>query len=226
MSDTPSYRLRKAELERRNSTILEMVEGGAKYSQIKTALERAGMTISLSRIGQIVNKELAEVAQHRKDLAERMFDLKVEQLNAIIRTNWGVINAKCTRCQGRGDMGQDPDKAPGTMIVCDKCNGDGRHHHPRDRASSSKEIRQAIDQQCKMLGLYAPEKFALTDTQGNELEFWHKETAGLDEDDLNKELEIYLSGVDKGREELRKKEEAERVEALPDIDKGSEPGAG
>lgn len=208
---SPATRMRKAEIERRNTTILEMVEAGAKYKSIAISLQRAGLgKISTGRISQIVNAELAEVGKHRMEMAERIFDLKLEQLNAIIRTNWGVINAKCAPCKGQGELGEDPDKAPGTPLICEKCHGDGKHHQPRDRAAASKEIRQAIDQQCKMLGLYAPEKFALTDPQGNELEFWQKETATLDEDDLNRELELYLSGVDAGRAELKSKEETGR----------------
>lgn len=200
----PGAKLRRSRNEARDTLILDLVEKGNKYGAVAQALERGGHgRLSKQRISQIVNRQLEEVGQHRMEMAERIFDLKIEQLNMIIRTNVGVISAPCARCQGKGDMGQDPDRGPGTMMVCDSCRGDGRHHAPRDRAAASKEIRQAVDQQCKMLGLYAPEKFAFTDTDGNDLEFWHNETKGLDEDELTNTLQVYLDGVDAGRKEKK-----------------------
>lgn len=216
-------RLTKMEIERRNSLILEMVESGAKYGSVALALERGSFgRLSKSRISEIVNKELEQIRRQRTDLAERMFDLKITQLDSVIRTNWGVINAKCGPCQGKGDRGQDPDKPEGTLLVCDKCHGDGKHHNARDRASASKEIRQAIDQQCKMLGLYAPEKFALTDPQGHEIEFWQNETRSLDEDDLDKELAIFQAGVDAARKERKA---AKETASGPHEDADSRSGA-
>ena len=184
MAETAAERMSR---ERRDALILEMLESGAKYLQIQRGLVAAGYPkITTKRIGQIVCREYDQVRSQRRALADRVFDQKLEQLNAIIRANWGVLNAPCRRCSGRGHLGQDPDKPEGVMLVCEECNGDTKHHHPRDRAAASKEVRQAIAEQNRMLGLYAPEKFSFTDSDGNDLVFYD-ELAMMDIDDLDRE---------------------------------------
>lgn len=224
---TGKQKARKIEIERRNMLIFDMYAAGHRTASIVQALDRGGYgKLTRSTVQKSINAMLEEQRAERLGRNTLEFDLKLDQLNQVIQTNWGVITRPCVRCTGRGDMGQDPDKAPGTMMVCDKCGGDGRHHHPRDRATASKEVRLAIDQQCKMLGLYAPEKFALTDTEGNDLEYWHNETKGLDEADLDKELEVFLAGVDAARSEQKHAKEASRgpIE-IPESDEDG-PGAG
>lgn len=218
MASTHEKAQARARNVRRDNLIIEMFEGGAKYRLIQAALERSEFgRISMSRISEIINRVYKEEGERRRELAERIFDHKLAQLDATIRTNWSVINAKCKRCNGLGTLGQDPDKAPGTLMVCDKCDGTLFLYHPRDRATASKEVRMAIDQQCKMLGLYAPEKFAFTDTEGNDIDFWAQETRNLDSDDLERELDLYLSGVHAGREEQKHstQREEQNVKAAP-----------
>src|SRR4051812_14005509 len=112
-----------------------MVLGGATYYQVRQALARSEEydTLSESAISRVVKKELDKIAEHRVALAERMFDLKVQQLDGVIRSNWAIVQAKCRRCNGRGTLGQDPDAAPGTPIVCDTCKGTAFEYGPRDR---------------------------------------------------------------------------------------------
>ena len=191
--------------ERRDILIMEMVESGANYGKIKRALATRGIHISVARIGQIVKAEYVRVREQRKDLGELVFDQKIEQLNSIIRTNAGIINAPCVKCKGDGTV-DDPDRAEGNRShVCEKCKGDGRAYSARDRKGASSEMRLAIDQQCKMLGLYAPEKFALTDSEGNDVDFLD-ELASADEEDLMSEVKDYLEGVEAARVEVKEKE--------------------
>jgi len=189
----------RVKTERRDSLILELYEGGAKYKLIKQALiARDYGSLSESRIGKIIRRELDAIAAQRQEIAERMFDLKLEQLNAIVRTNFGVINAPCKKCKGDGVV-EDPDKAEGNREgICERCKGDGKAHTPRDRKGASMERRLASDQQCKMLGLYAPEKFAFTDPQGNALDFMD-DLSDVPEEQLDRDLKSFQAGIDAAR---------------------------
>lgn len=197
--------------ERRKVLIFEMVTSGATYRQVREALTRSVEydTLSEGRISKIVRAELDKLAEQRVGLAERMFDLKLEQLNGVIRSNSAIVFAKCRRCKGTGEYGEDLDKAPGTPAICEKCKGNAFEYGARDRATASKEVRQAIDQQCKMLGLYAPEKFALTDKEGNDLDFI-EELQALGADELEQELQSFLRATDQAR--LEKKHNAEHAQ--------------
>lgn len=179
--------LPKSQLERRNNLIMEFHESGRTIRQIQKLLIQASFPkISPQRISQIINREIDEIKKQRREMGDNWFHAKLNQLDAIIRANWGILTAPCARCNGRGHMGQDPDRPEGVMLVCDRCHGDGKHFDARDRAMASKEIRQAIAEQNRMTGNYAPEKFALTDSEGKDISF-HNELVSMDLDDLNRE---------------------------------------
>ena len=92
-------------------------------------------------------------------------------------------------------------------MVCDECEGSTKAFSARDRATASKEVRQAIADQSRMLGLYAPEKFAWTDSRGEDLDFID-ELRAMDIEDLDRELEIYQLGAREERK--RQKRVADR----------------
>lgn len=199
----------RVKTERRDALILELYEAGSKYRLIREALMQRGYgSLSLARIGKIIRRELDKIAEQRRLIAERLFDTKLEQLNAIIRTNFGVINAPCKPCKGEGIV-EDPDQEPGNLkMICEKCKGDGKAYAPRDRKGASMEMRLAIDQQCKMLGLYAPEKFAFTDPQGNALDFMD-DLSDIPEEQLDRDLKNFQAGLEAAA--TARKEELERT---------------
>lgn len=186
------------ERERKDTLIMQLIEAGHSQPEVRRMLRTSGHTVTDAYIKKVIDRELEEARSRRRDMGERIFDLKLRQLDQILKSNWTVLTAPCVRCSGRGHMGQDPDRAEGTMLVCEKCKGDRLLHAPRDRATASKEVRQAVDQQCRMLGLYAPEKFSLiTDNEG-ELDFTD-ELSTMDFDELDRQFRMYAEAVENER---------------------------
>ena len=186
------------ERERKDTLIMQLVEGGYSQPEIIRMLRSSGHTVTDKYIKKVIDRELEGARSRRRDMGERIFDLKLKQLDQILKSNWSVLTAPCIRCSGRGHMGQDPDKQEGVMLVCDTCKGDRLLHSPRDRATASKEVRQAIDQQCRMLGLYAPEKFSLITENDGELDFTD-ELNTMDFDELERQFGLYTEAVENER---------------------------
>ena len=187
------------EKERKDVLIMQLVEGGHTNDEVVRMMRTSGLSCTEKYIAKLVGEELKKARTRRRDLGDGIFDLKLKQLDQILKSNWSVLTAPCIRCSGRGHMGQDPDKPEGVMAICDTCKGDMRLHSPRDRATASKEVRQAIDQQCRLLGLYAPEKFSLLTDREGELDFTD-EIDQMDPDELERQFQIYLHNVDVEKE--------------------------
>jgi hypothetical protein len=100
-------------------------------------------------------------------------------------------------------MGQDPDKAEGVNALCDSCKGTGKAHSPRDLKGASQEVRAAIDQQCKLTGLYVPDSWAAlnTDEDVDELDFMD-ELAGVDPADLEADLMEHMAAAEAAGKEI------------------------
>jgi hypothetical protein len=195
--------------ERRDILILEMVEGGQHVPAISRALKAGGFArCSEETVKDVIQRELAAARSRRRDLAENVYELKLNQLDAIIRSNWGILNAPCIRCSGKGHIGQDMDREPGVNVVCDRCKGEMRQFPARDRAAASKEVRQAISEQCKLLGLYAPEKFSLLTDRDGEIDF-SDEIKTMDFETLEKQFSLYTEAID--NERARVEQEQARV---------------
>jgi len=178
---------------------MQLIEGGHSYVEVERMMRSNGTPVTTRYIEKVVAKELAAAPTRRRDMGDSVFDLKLKQLDQILKSNWTVLTAPCIRCSGRGHMGQDLDKPEGVMMVCDTCKGDMKLHSPRDRATASKEVRQAIDQQCRLLGLYAPEKFSLLTDREGELDFTD-EIDQMDPDEMERQFQIYLRKIDAEKE--------------------------
>lgn len=186
------------ERERKDTMIMQLIEAGYSQPEVIRMMRTSGLSVTDKYIKKVIDRELEGARSRRRDLGERIFDLKLKQLDQILKSNWSVLTAPCIRCSGKGHMGQDPDRAEGTMLVCDTCKGDRLLHSPKDRATASKEVRQAIDQQCRMLGLYAPEKFSLITENDGELDFTD-ELATMDFDELDRQFALYSEAVENER---------------------------
>jgi hypothetical protein len=187
------------ERERKDVLIMQLVEGGHTNDEVVRMMRTNGLSCTEKYVAKLVGEELKKARMRRRDLGDGIFDLKLKQLDQILKSNWTVLTAPCIRCSGRGHMGQDPDKPDGVMAICDVCKGDMKLHSPRDRATASKEVRQAIDQQCRLLGLYAPEKFSLLTDREGELDFTD-EIDQMDPDELERQFQIYLHNVEVEKE--------------------------
>lgn len=177
--------------DERNITVLEMWKNGMNSYQIAKALERTEYgAISRSMVDKIVKRELEKVAETRHQLATEIFDGQLDRLTTIIRHGQSIINATCLACQGQGQFQNGE--------VCVVCVGEGKRHSPDTRIKAMKEVRAAIDQQAKMLGLYAPEKFAMTDAHGKDIDF-HADLANLNDEELDRALSDFAAGVDAAR---------------------------
>lgn len=185
--------------ENKDVMIMQLIEGGHTNDEVVRMMRMSGKGCTERYVAKLVGEELKKARLRRRDLGDGIFDLKLKQLDQILKSNWTVLTAPCIRCSGRGHMGQDPDKQQGVMLVCDTCKGDMKLHSPRDRATASKEVRQAIDQQCRLLGLYAPEKFSLLTDKEGELDFT-EELESLDSDELERQFQLYLTAVDNEKE--------------------------
>jgi hypothetical protein len=183
------------EREQKDALIMQLIEAGHTLPEVARMMRSSGKPCTPKYAQKVLHRELLEARQRRRDMGDGVFDLKLKQLDQILKSNWTVLTAPCVRCSGRGHMGQDPDKAEGTMLVCDRCKGDMKLHSPRDRATASKEVRQAIDQQCRLLGLYAPEKFSLLSDKEGELDFTD-ELELMDGQELERQFQMYLRAID------------------------------
>lgn len=181
----------RREQRERNIKILEMWKNGLTTGQIPTALETQGYKkISRSMVDKIIKKALTEAAESRRHLAEEIFDGELERLTTIIRHGWAIINASCLECQGQGQFRNGE--------VCIRCMGEGKRHPADTRIKAMKEVRAAIDQRAKMLGLYSPEKLAFTDASGKDMNF-HPYLDQLSDDELQKALDDFSAGVEAAR---------------------------
>lgn len=187
------------ERERKDTLIMQLIEGGNSQPEVVRMMRQSGISVTEPYVKKVVDAELEGARSRRRDMGDRIFDLKLKQLDQILKSNWTVLTAPCIRCSGKGHMGQDPDKNEGVMLVCEVCKGDRLLHSPKDRAVASKEVRQAIDQQCRMLGLYAPEKFSLITEKDGELDFT-EELSQMESDELHRQMGMYLQAVDLERE--------------------------
>ena len=187
------------ERERKDTLIMQLIEGGNSQPEVVRMMRQSNIEVTEKYVKKVIDAELDGARSRRRDMGDRVFDLKLKQLDTILKSNWTVLTSPCIRCSGRGHMGQDPDKQEGVMLVCEVCKGDRLLHAPKDRAVASKEVRQAIDQQCRMLGLYAPEKFSLITENDGELDFT-EEVSNMDPEELSRQMGLYLQAVDHERE--------------------------
>lgn len=185
--------------ESKDAMIMQLIEGGHTNDEVVRMMRLSGKPCTPKYVSKLVGEELKKARLRRRDMGDGIFDLKLKQLDQILKSNWTVLTAPCIRCSGKGHIGQDPDRPDGVMLVCDKCKGDMKLHAPRDRATASKEVRQAIDQQCRLLGLYAPEKFSLLTDREGELDFT-EELELLDSDELERQFQQYLTAVNNEKE--------------------------
>lgn len=178
--------------DERNLKILEMWKSGMNSNQISNALPAGGYKkISKSMVDKIVKRELTKAADSRRHIAEEIFDGELERLTTIIRHGWAIMNATCLACNGQGQFMNGE--------VCVACVGEGKRHSADTRIKAMKEVRAAIDQRAKMLGLYAPDKFAMTSAEGKDLNF-HPWLDQLSDDELEKALNDFHAGVDAARQ--------------------------
>lgn len=175
----------------RNLLVLEMWKNGMSSTQISQALERTEHgKIARKTVDDIVKRELKIAAESRQNIAVEIFDGELERLTTIIRHGWAIVNANCLFCNGIGQFQNQE--------ICVQCAGEGKRHSPDTRLKAMKEVRASIDQRAKMLGLYAPEKYAWTDSSGKDLDF-HKDLANLNDDELERALNDFTAGVDAAR---------------------------
>lgn len=187
--------------DERNRRILVLARTGLSNSEIARVLEADGEPISRQRVGKILKDSLAEAASERLDIAREVFDLELERLSWVIQQSTRIITDPCKSCEGQGTF-QNGEH-------CDVCKGDGRSNHPDTRLRAMKEVRNAIHQRSQMLGLYAPEKFAFTDTEGNDLRpELRRELESMSIEDLDRAIADFQAGIEAGldyvvKEDLR-----------------------
>jgi hypothetical protein len=185
-------RRRKVE---RNRVIYSMWKAGSTSAEIAAYLTAQGQPLSRQRVDTIIRTEMNLAKESRLHLAEELFDGELERLTAIIRNAWAIVTSNCRSCAGRGTF-EGVSGVSATETVCKTCNGDGKANHPDVRIRAMKEARAAIDQRAKMLGLYEPERFAVT--HDGAVAFELPDMAHLSEDELDRALNDYSAGVEAG----------------------------
>lgn len=175
--------------DEKKARILRLARSGLNQREISEALTADGDRTSRQRVGVILREGLRQAAEERQDIARELFDLELERLSWIIQQATRVVSEPCLGCNGQGQFQNGEN--------CDVCRGDGRANHPDVRLRAMKEVRSAIHQRAQMLGLYAPEKFAITDVQGNDLRpEARKELESMSVDDLDRAIADFQAGLE------------------------------
>ena len=176
----------------KRAEILKLARAGLNNTEISKVMTKKGDPVNRQRVGRILKEALQEAADDRKQIAIEMFDLELERLSWVITQATRIVAETCVGCQGQGTF-QNGEQ-------CDTCRGDGKANHPDVRVRAMKEVRNAIHQRSQMLGLYAPEKFALTDTKGNDIRVEiRRELEAMSEEDLDKAIDDFQAGIDAAR---------------------------
>lgn len=183
----------------RNVKIYELWKGGMNARQISEYFTSIGEPINRQRVNFLIKRGMAEAREAREEITVEIFDGELERLTAIYRQAWQVVTATCRICRGRGSR-EGVAGVGATELPCMACEGSGHAHKQDTRIKAMKEARNAIDQRAKMLGLYAPERFALTDRDGHDLSATLRaELENMPTDELDKALTDYMAGVEAAR---------------------------
>jgi hypothetical protein len=183
----------------RNARIYELWKAGLSARAISEHLTAEGEPIGATRVNQIIHAGMEMARAAREKLSVEIFDGELDRLSAIIRTAWTVVTAQCRICHGRGAV-DGIGGVGATAVPCVACEMTGYLNRPDTRIRAMKETRNAIDQRAKMLGLYAPEKFAMTDGAGNDVSAMVRaDLAAMPADDIDKALTDYMAGIDAAR---------------------------
>ncbi len=172
----------KVEKAIRDRKVIELLKSGVGEDDIARQLE-----MRPSMVTKVVGSELERIGRSRTHMAGKVFDLEVERLNAIIRNAWGIFTATCVECRGVGVFQEMEGISP---TPCKKCGGDGKMYQPGDRLSAMGRAQSAIEQQSKMLGLFAPEKFAVYAEVNATIDF-SGELREASSEDLEKKLAAF-----------------------------------
>jgi hypothetical protein len=183
----------------RNARVYELWKAGLSARAISEHLTAEGERIGATRVNQIIHAGMEQARAAREQLSVELFDGELDRLSAIIRTAWAVVTAQCRVCRGRGTV-DGIGGVEATAVPCLACEATGYGNRPDTRIRAMKETRNAIDQRAKMLGLYAPEKFAMTDADGNDTSaLIRAELAGMPADDIDQSLVDYMAGIEAAR---------------------------
>lgn len=79
----------KAERDERDADVLRMFMAGSTYAQIARAISTEGSRITLARVHQIVQKELAASAQRRTLLTDEALAIHQERQERLFLAHWG-----------------------------------------------------------------------------------------------------------------------------------------
>jgi hypothetical protein len=176
----------------KKAKILRLARSGMSNAEISRVLTREGDPVNRQRVGAILKESLQEAADDRRHIALELFDLELERLSWIVQQAVRICSEPCKACQGQGVFQNNEQ--------CETCRADGKANHPDIRLRAMKEIRNAVHQRAQMLGLYAPEKFALTDAKGNDLRNeLRRELESLSEEDLTQALDDFQAGIEAAR---------------------------
>lgn len=176
----------------KKARILRLAKSGLSNTEISRVLTKDGDPVNRQRVGVILKEALQEAADDRRQVAIELFDLELERLSWVIQQAIRICTEACIACKGQGVFQN--------LEQCDTCRGDGKANHPDIRIRAMKEVRNAIHQRSQMLGLYAPEKFAFTDTEGNDIRpEIRRELESMSEEDLEQALTDFQAGIEAAR---------------------------
>ena len=185
-------RLNRAETRnvKRQQQAWALRDAGASYTEIG-----ASLGISRQHAHRLVQRELDLIRAETREHAESYRVRELSRCDSVIREATRTMMAQCRTCKGQGMLYPDgPVSLPGEETECNDCAGTGKRYGIDWRLKAMDRVMRAVSERAKMLGLYAPEKLALTDSAGHD--FISRELATMTEADLDAELAQLLPADD------------------------------
>ena len=166
----------------------ELFKHGASYTEIGQALD-----VNRSTAWRLVDREKKLLLT---EMSEDVEEYRLEELartDVVIREAMTILTGKCRSCRGAGQLRADG-PATDILVECEDCAGTGRRMNTGNRLAAMDKLLKAVEQRAKLRGLYAPEKFAVTNAKGDDLTDYEREIRTWSDEEVERELSDLLSG--------------------------------
>lgn len=164
----------------------ELYRAGASCSEIGRALG-----VHRSHAHRLVATERDRLSAEVRASAEEWRAVELSRADLQIREASRIVLMRCVACGGSGRIMPDgPATLPGQDDGCLSCDASGRKHGPDTVLRALDRLHRAVEQRCKILGLYSDNRaivdVTVVDGRDARLEAL---LAGMSDDELRRELD-------------------------------------
>ncbi len=159
------------------------------YGSYQAIAAHPQVQLSKTRVGEIIQEGIREVASEVGELKAHAFDVKLMNLGEAKGESRAVFVRRCPVCRGgTSELGADP---------CEACADTGYFYELADRMKAADRYLRAMDQESRLLGEYADVQVKVAVNE----DLLHR-MAALPEDELDEIIEQYAEEEDDEADDL------------------------